>query len=443
MRQPFRRPPPSDMVGGGNFGGIRPAATGGTIVDGKQTGAARAPTLADIEAAAARFAGRIARTPFLHSSTLSATLGAGVWLKFENLQFTASFKERGALNRLLTLSPEERERGVIAASAGNHAQGVAYHAARNGIAATIVMPETTPNVKVARVREHGAQVVLHGADFAAAAAEMQRRAAEDGLTVVHPFDDPAVIAGQGTVALEMLADLPDLDTLAVPIGGGGLIAGVAIAARALKPDIRIVGVQSAVFPGMARALGRFSGTRSAGSSVAEGIAVSDPGQLTRRIVAGLVDEIVVADEDAIEEAVALLLGVEKTLTEGAGAAGIAGLISRPELFAGRKVGVVLSGGNIDTRVLVAVLQRHLTRIGRMVRIRAELPDNPGSLARLTAIVAARGGNIYELRHERFSAASRAKESGVAIDVELRDAADLPLLLADLSAENFIVRSEPF
>ncbi|WP_334173907.1 threonine ammonia-lyase [Pseudoxanthobacter sp.] len=408
-----------------------------------QGGTAGAPTLADIQAAAGRLEGRIARTPFLHSSTLSRTLGAEVWLKFENLQFTASFKERGALNRLMTLSPDERARGVIAASAGNHAQGVAYHAARNGIAATIVMPETTPNVKVARVREHGARVLLHGADFSAAAAEMQRVAAAEGLTIVHPFDDPAIIAGQGTVALEMLADVPELDTLAVPIGGGGLIAGVAIAARALKPGIRIVGVQSAVFPGMARALGRFSGPRRGGSSVAEGIAVTEPGALTRRIAGDLVDEIVVADEDTIEEAVALLLGVEKTLTEGAGAAGIAGLMSRPALFAGRRVGVVLSGGNIDTRVLVAVLQRHLTRIGRMVRIRAELPDNPGSLARLTAIVAGRGGNIYELRHERFSAASRAKESGVAIDVELRDADDLAPLIADLEAEGFAVRPEAF
>ncbi|SHO67375.1 threonine dehydratase [Pseudoxanthobacter soli DSM 19599] len=401
------------------------------------------PTLDDVRAAAARIEGSIARTPFLQSRTLSKVLGATVWLKFENLQFTASFKERGALNKLLTLSADERSRGVIAASAGNHAQGVAYHAARTGVAATIVMPLTTPNVKVERVREHGARVILHGATFAEAAAEMHRRAEAEGLTVVHPFDDPAVIAGQGTATLEMLEAEPAIDTLAIPIGGGGLIAGAALVARALKPDIRIVGVQSAIFPGMARAAGQFDGAAASGSSVAEGIAVSDPGQITRRIVASHVDHIAVVGEDAIEEAVALLLGVEKTLCEGAGAAGIAAMTARPELFAGRTVGVILSGGNIDTRVLVTVLQRHLTRVGRMVRIRAELPDNPGSLARLTTIVAAHGGNIYELRHERFAATSRAKESAVSVDIELRDPADLGLMMQDMTAENFLVRREEF
>jgi threonine dehydratase len=312
---------------------------------------------------------------------------------------------------------------VIAASAGNHAQGVAYHAAQNGITATIVMPESTPNMKVERVREHGARVVLAGADFAAAASEMRRLAAAEGLTLVHPFDDPAVIAGQGTLALEMLQAEPSLDTLLVPIGGGGLMAGCALAARALNPAIRLVGVQSALYPGMACAIGRYPGPVPTGSTVAEGIAVIEPGLLTRQIVGALVDELVVVDESAIEQAIALLLGVEKTLCEGAGAAGIAAMLARPELFAGRKVGVVLSGGNIDTRVLVSVLQRHLTRTGRMVRIRVELPDRPGSLAQLTTIIADHGGNIYELRHERFAAASLAKESAVTIDVELRDATD--------------------
>ena len=394
------------------------------------------PTVDDVYQAALRIAPWIVKTPFVYSKTLSQKLGAEVWLKFENLQFTASFKERGALNKILTLSAAERERGVIAASAGNHAQGVAYHAAQNGITATIVMPESTPNMKVERVREHGARVVLAGADFAAAASEMRRLAAAEGLTLVHPFDDPAVIAGQGTLALEMLQAEPSLDTLLVPIGGGGLMAGCALAARALNPAIRLVGVQSALYPGMACAIGRYLGPVPTGSTVAEGIAVIEPGQLTRQIVGALVDELVVVDESAIEQAIALLLGVEKTLCEGAGAAGIAAMLARPELFAGRKVGVVLSGGNIDTRVLVSVLQRHLTRTGRMVRIRVELPDRPGSLAQLTTIIADHGGNIYELRHERFAAASLAKESAVTIDVELRDATDLQPMMQRLQACGF-------
>jgi len=401
------------------------------------------PTVDDVRRAAQRIAPWIVKTPFVFSQTLSQKLGAPVWLKFENLQFTASFKERGALNKLLLLTPEERARGVIAASAGNHAQGVAYHATQNGITATIVMPRSTPNTKVERVREHGARVVLFGADFAEAAAEMRRLAVAEGLTIVHPFDDAAVIAGQGTLALEMLEAEPTLDTLVVPIGGGGLIAGCALAARAQRPDLRLIGVQSALYPGMARATGHYHYPVQPGSTVAEGIAVLEPGQLTRRLVSKLVDEIVVVDEAAIEQAIALLLAVEKTLCEGAGAAGIAAMLARPELFAGRRVGVVLSGGNIDTRVLVAVLQRHLTRTGRMVRIRAELPDRPGSLAQLTAIIADNGGNIYELRHERFAAASLAKESAVTIDVELRDAADLEPMMQRLQACGFKARRDQF
>ncbi|MCK0196722.1 threonine ammonia-lyase [Ancylobacter sp. 6x-1] len=400
-------------------------------------------TFADVEAAAVRIAGAIAHTPFVQSETLSAKLGAEIWLKFENLQFTASFKERGALNKLLTLSAAEKVRGVIAASAGNHAQGVAYHARRTGVSATIVMPTTTPNLKVERVREHGARVVLHGADFAEAAAEMLRLAQVEGLTIVHPFDDPAIIAGQGTAALEMLRAVPDLDMLVVPIGGGGLISGAAVVARAMRPDLRVVGVQSEIFPGMARAAKGFIGEPAPGSTVAEGIAVSEPGRLTRRIVAAGVDDIAVVSEDAIEEAIALLLGIEKTLCEGAGAAGIAAMIAQPPLFAGQRVGVILSGGNIDTRVLVAVLQRHLTRAGRMVRIRAELPDHPGALARLTATVAAHGGNIYELRHERLAATSRAKESSVSLDIELRNPSDLSGLMSRLAEEGFRARQDAF
>jgi threonine dehydratase len=305
------------------------------------------------------------------------------------------------------------------------------------------MPKSTPNLKVERVREHGARVVLVGADFAEAAAEMRRLAAAEGLTIVHPFDDPAVIAGQGTLALEMLEAEPDLDTLVVPVGGGGLIAGCALAARALRPDIRIIGVQSELYPGMAHVTGRYPHPITTGATVAEGIAVIEPGQLTRRLVRDLVDDIVVVDESMIEQAIALLLGVEKTLCEGAGAAGIAAMLARPDLFAGRKVGVVLSGGNIDTRVLVSVLQRHLTRTGRMVRIRADLPDRPGSLAQLTAIIADNGGNIYELRHERFAAASLAKESVVTVDVELRDALDFEPMIERLVACGFKVRRDHF
>lgn len=401
------------------------------------------PTVDDVYRAAERIHPWIVQTPFVFSQTLSQKLGASVWLKFENLQFTASFKERGALNKILTLTAEERARGVIAASAGNHAQGVAYHATQNGIRATIVMPKSTPNLKVERVREHGARVVLFGADFAGAASEMRRLAAEEGLTIVHPFDDPAVIAGQGTAALEMLKAEPQIDTLVVPIGGGGLMAGCALAARAIQPDIRLIGVQSALYPGMAHVTGYHPQPVPTGSTIAEGIAVIEPGQITRQLVANLVDEIAVVDETAIEQAISLLLGVEKTLCEGAGASGIAAMLARPELFAGRKVGIILSGGNIDTRVLVSVLQRHLTRTGRMVRIRAELPDRPGSLAHLTAIIADNGGNIYELRHERFAAASLAKESAVTIDVELRDATDLEPMMQCLQQGGFKARRDTF
>ncbi len=273
------------------------------------------------------------------------------------------------------------------------------------------MPKSTPNVKVQRVREYGARVILHGQDFSEAAAEMHRVAQEESLTIIHPFDDAEIIAGQGTIALEMLEAVPDLDILVVPIGGGGLISGI---------------YQLAV---------------SMGSTVAEGIAVKTPGELTTQIAKHFVDDIVVVTEDMIEEAIALLLNIEKTVCEGAGATGIAAIMSRPDLFLGHKVGVVLSGGNIDTRVMVSVLQRHLTRTGRMVRIRVELPDNPGALARLTAIIAEQGGNIYELRHERFAATSRAKESAVSVDIELKSAPDLEPLIQAMQLEGYIVRKE--
>ncbi|WP_347017015.1 threonine ammonia-lyase [Acinetobacter seifertii] len=399
------------------------------------------PTLEDIHAAAERLDGLVVKTPFVFSETISKTLGAEMWLKFENLQFTASFKERGALNKLLSLSEQEKQHGVIAASAGNHAQGVAYHAQRTGVTATIVMPKSTPNVKVQRVREYGARVILHGQDFSEAAAEMHRVAQEEFLTIIHPFDDAEIIAGQGTIALEMLAAVPELDILVVPIGGGGLISGIAIAAKSINPKIKVIGVQSVVYPSMAKLLCNYQIAVSLGSTVAEGIAVKTPGELTTQVAKEYVDDIVVVTEDMIEEAIALLLNIEKTVCEGAGATGIAAIMSRPDLFLGHKVGVVLSGGNIDTRVMVSVLQRHLTRTGRMVRIRVELPDNPGALARLTAIIAEQGGNIYELRHERFAATSRAKESAVSVDVELKSAPDLEPLIQAMQLEGYIVRKE--
>ncbi|EML1064061.1 threonine ammonia-lyase [Acinetobacter nosocomialis] len=399
------------------------------------------PTLEDIHAAAERLDGLVVKTPFVFSETISKTLGAEMWLKFENLQFTASFKERGALNKLLSLSEQEKQHGVIAASAGNHAQGVAYHAQRTGVTATIVMPKSTPNVKVQRVREYGARVILHGQDFSEAASEMHRVAQEESLTIIHPFDDAEIIAGQGTIALEMLGAVPDLDILVVPIGGGGLISGIAIAAKSINPKIKIIGVQSVVYPSMAKLLCNYQIAVSLGSTVAEGIAVKTPGELTTQVAKEYVDDIVVVTEDMIEEAIALLLNIEKTVCEGAGATGIAAIMSRPDLFLGHKVGVVLSGGNIDTRVMVSVLQRHLTRTGRMVRIRVELPDNPGALARLTAIIAEQGGNIYELRHERFAATSRAKESAVSVDVELKSAPDLEPLIQAMQLEGYIVRKE--
>ncbi|QNX09347.1 threonine ammonia-lyase [Acinetobacter seifertii] len=399
------------------------------------------PTLEDIHAAAERLDGLVVKTPFVFSETISKTLGAEMWLKFENLQFTASFKERGALNKLLSLSEQEKQHGVIAASAGNHAQGVAYHAQRTGVTATIVMPKSTPNVKVQRVREYGARVILHGQDFSEAAAEMHRVAQEECLTIIHPFDDAEIIAGQGTIALEMLAAVPELDILVVPIGGGGLISGIAIAAKSINPKIKVIGVQSVVYPSMAKLLCNYQIAVSLGSTVAEGIAVKTPGELTTQVAKEYVDDIVVVTEDMIEEAIALLLNIEKTVCEGAGATGIAAIMSRPDLFLGHKVGVVLSGGNIDTRVMVSVLQRHLTRTGRMVRIRVELPDNPGALARLTAIIAEQGGNIYELRHERFAATSRAKESAVSVDVELKSAPDLEPLIQAMQLEGYIVRKE--
>lgn len=394
--------------------------------------------LADIQKAADAIRGVLAPTPFLHSVTLSAITGAQLFIKFENLQFTASFKERGALNKLLALAPAERTAGVVAMSAGNHAQALAYHASRLGIAATIVMPADTPEVKVSATRAHGAIVVLEGASLSESEKEARRLAMEQKLVLVHPYDDPAVIAGQGTVALEMLSAQPDLDVLVVPIGGGGLIAGMATAAKALKPGIEVVGVQARRCPSMDDALrGRtpepFTGT------IAEGIAVKRPGALTLPIIRDKVDGIVLVSEVQLEQAIALYIAVEKTVAEGAGAASLAGVVAEPGRFRGRRVGIVLSGGNIDTRLLASVLMRDLVHQGRIARLRIDIPDRPGVLSAVAGAIGDAGGNILEVQHNRIFSHTQAKETDLEVVIEARDPRHLEAIVGALSAQGFRVR----
>jgi threonine dehydratase len=392
----------------------------------------------DVEAARRLIEGKIVRTPCLHSRTLSQITGAEVWLKFENLQFTASFKERGALNRLSALDQDQRERGVVAMSAGNHAQGVAYHAHRLGIPATIVMPRTTPIMKVQQTESHGATVILHGDKLEDAAAHARQLGEERGLTFVHPYDDAKVIAGQGTVALEMLDDAPHLDTLVVPIGGGGLIAGMAVAARARKPGIEIVGVQAELYPAMAA---RMKGETAVcdGDSLAEGIAVKYPGELTFTVVKSLVDEIVLVAERELEHALAMLLNIEKTVVEGAGAAGLAAMVAHPSRFRGRKVGLVLCGGNIDTRLLANVLLRDLAREGRIARLRIRLKDQPGQLFGVARVFDQQQVNIIEVYHQRVFTSLPAKGLITDIECETRDRAHLERLVEALRAAGYEVR----
>ena len=392
------------------------------------------PTLADIRAAEQRIRPVIPPTPFLQSRTLSEMLGCELWLKFENLNFTASFKERGALNKLLLLTPEERERGVVAVSAGNHALALAFHARRVGVKAVIVMPVTAPTVKASGARDFGAEVILHGKTFADAAELIPGLIAERGLILVHPFDDPAVAAGQGTAGIEMLEQVPELEMLVVPVGGGGLIGGIATAAKAMKPSIRVVGVQTELYSGMAGLLGAAGEASLGGPSVAEGIAVKEPGRLTREIARRHVDEMLVVPEPAIEDAVALLLEIEKTLTEGAGAAGVAAIRSRPELFAGRKVGAVLCGGNIDLQLLVAVLHRSLARRGRLVRLTVTTLDAAGQLADIASIIARHGGNILEVWHDRVFASPFAKTTAIDIEFELQNPDSRKLIEAELATK---------
>jgi threonine dehydratase len=396
-------------------------------------------SLSDVQAAAARIAGAVVRTPTLRSKTLSDLTGADVWLKFENLQFTAAYKERGALNTLLQLDDAARAKGVIAASAGNHAQGLAYHGNRLGIPVTIVMPKSTPTVKVTQTEGHGASVILEGETFDEAYAHARQLEASNGYTFVHPFDDPRIIAGQGTVALEMLADAPQIDTLIVPIGGGGLISGISTVARAADRPIEIVGVQAELYPSM---YNRVKGTneRTGGDTLAEGIAVKEPGGLTAQIVEALVDDIVLVSERSLEESVSLLLQIEKTVAEGAGASGLAALLSHSERFRGKTVGIILTGGNIDTRLLANVLLRDLARSGRLARLRIRLQDRPGALYQVAKIFQEQSVNILELSHQRIFTNLPAKGLSLDVECETRDRAHLQRLIAALQDADYEVRA---
>jgi threonine dehydratase len=395
------------------------------------------PTIDDIRAAAKRITGAVIRTPMLVSRTLSEIIGAEVWLKFENLQFTAAYKERGALNKLLQLTPEERGRGVIAASAGNHAQAVAYHAKRLGIPATIVMPSTTPTVKVTQTAGHGAAVVLHGDMFDDAYAKARELALEKGFVFVHPFDDPRIIAGAGTVGLEMLEDAPDLDTIIVPIGGGGLMSGVSIAARAVKPDIELIGVEAELYPSMKCAI-QGCHLPLGGDTLAEGIAVKQPGELTSRILKDYANDVALVSERDLERAVAMLVGIEKTVVEGAGAAGLAAMIADPNRFKGKKVATILCGGNIDTHLLANVLVRDLVRQGRIARLHVAAHDQPGALAAITAKVYEAGVNVIEINHSRIFTRLPAKDTMIEVECEARDPQSMDDVVERLEAAGFRV-----
>ncbi|MDX3900147.1 MAG: threonine ammonia-lyase [Sphingobium sp.] len=389
----------------------------------------------DILAARVRIAGAIVHTPTLVSQTLSAMLGCKVYLKFENLQFTAAYKERGALNRLSQLTDAQKAKGVIAASAGNHAQGLAYHGRRLGVPVTIVMPTTTPTVKVMQTEGHGATVVQHGEKFDDAYAHARLLEVEQGLTFVHPFDEPDIMAGQGTVALEMLEDAPDIDTLVIPIGGGGLFSGMGTAARAMKPDIRLFGVQAELYPSMYDHI-KGADLPCDGDTLAEGIAVKEPGLLTRRFVERLADDVLLVTERALEEALSLLLQIEKTVVEGAGAAGLAALLIHRERFVGRTVGLILTGGNIDTRLLANVLLRDLARSGRLARLRVRLQDRPGTLFQVSRIFDELGVNILELSHQRIFTKLPAKSLTLDVECETRDAGHLERLMAALRGAGY-------
>jgi threonine dehydratase len=394
--------------------------------------------VAEIEAAAGVLKGHVVRTPCLRSERLSEVLGAEITLKLETLQHSSSFKDRGALVKLASLTAAERARGVIAMSAGNHAQGVAYHATRLGIPATIVMPRLTPFVKVEKTTQFGAKVLLEGDTVDEAADYAQKLAARRDLVFIHPYDDPAIIAGQGTIGLEMLADVPDLEVLVVPIGGGGLIAGVATAAKAKAPSIEVVGVQAAACPSMYR---RRAGLPEAPlrPTIAEGIAVKRPGELTLPVVRALVGDILLVDEDAIEAAILALLEVEKLVVEGAGAAGLAAVMSQRERFAGRRVGLILCGGNIDLRLLSVVILRGLVHSKRLISLQVGMPDAPGNLAKAAALIGEAGGNILEVEHQRAFSPLSIKSTGVSFIIETRNASHASEVITGLRAAGFEVR----
>ncbi|WHZ09867.1 MAG: threonine ammonia-lyase [Burkholderiaceae bacterium] len=385
-----------------------------------------------IRDAAARLSGQVLNTPCVESKTLSEVTGAQVFLKFENLQFTASFKERGACNKLSQLSADERARGVVAMSAGNHAQGVAYHAQRLGLRAVIVMPRFTPGVKVARTRSFGAEVVLHGDTLEEASSHAHRLATEQKLTFIHPYDDEAIAAGQGTIGLEMIEAVPTLDTLVIAVGGGGLIAGIATAAKAMKPGVEVVGVQTARFPAMVNAI-KGSHLPQGASTIAEGIAVGAPGRITQEIIRDKVDDLLLVDEGDIEQAVLMLLEIEKTVVEGAGAVGLAALLKHPDRFRGRRVGLVLCGGNIDPLLLAAIIERGMARAGRLARIRVSARDIPGVLARITGVVADAGANIDEVHHQRAFSTLSAQNVEIELVLQTRGREHIADVLAALQA----------
>ncbi len=397
-------------------------------------------TYADVLDAAAAVAGSIVHTPTLRSQTLSAFTGAEIWVKFENLQFTGSFKDRGAANRVRMLSPEERARGVVAVSAGNHAQALAHHATRAGVPVTIVMPRFTPNVKVHNTEVLGARVVLCGDDLGEAMVRAREIEADEGLVWVPPYDDPAVIAGQGTCALELLADAPELDTVVVPVGGGGLLAGMALVLHEQRPDLTILGVQTELYPSMVAAL-HHTRAHCGGSTVAEGIAVPTAGRLTTPIIERYVDEVLTVSEPAIEQAMFLLLEIEKTVAEGAGAAGLAAVLAHPDRFAGRRVGLVLSGGNVDPRILAQVIMRGLVRSGRLTRVLVDISDVPGSLGRVSAIVGDLGGNIIEVSHQRVFSDLSLKSAVLELMFETRDRAHADAIIVAVRTAGFHVSRE--
>ncbi len=395
-------------------------------------------TFTAIEAAAQRLAGRIERTPTRHSRTLSEITGAEIWIKFENLQFTAAFKERGALNKLMQMSQADKQRGVIAASAGNHAQALAYHAQRLGVPTTIVMPSSTPFVKVEQTRHWGAEVVLDGDSFDDAYACARALCEQRNLVFVHPFNDADIIIGQGTAALEILADAPELDTLVVPIGGGGLIAGIAVAAKHLNPSIRIVGVEAAMYPSFASRR-RGINVKAGGQTIAEGIAVKQVGDLPFAVADPLIDDIVLIEEADFERAIALYATIEKTIAEGAGAATLAALLTAPEKFHGRKCGLILSGGNIDTRILASVLERSLVREGRIAVLRFIGDDRPGILATVARLIGDKGGNILQVAHHRLNLHAPIKGVEFDIEIETRDAKHTSEIVAALTAAGYSAR----